>query len=1609
MPSKTEEYLALAQRTANGLTRYWESWTDYLTTASRLYKYPFADQLMIYAQRPDATACADFDIWNNRMNRYVRRGAKGIALLDESSGFPRLHYVFDVSDTGVRRNSRDPEVWQLGPDLVQPVSEILAATYGISGERVSQQLADVAGKLVADYWDNNGGDIRAIVDGSLLMDYDEAGVEMQFKSAAAISVTYTLLERCGFEPAGWFDKDDFRAIHEFSTPDSVYALGAAVSDMSREVLRQIERTVKTTIRRRNAERSQYEYEQQERDLLDRRGLPAPEPDPEPAPEAAGQVRQAAPDVSDEPSPGAVPHDASERESVPAPDGGEADGREPDAADHGAASETEPGPGQRAESDGVGAAHEQPESASRGTGTDGTDLQLSFFDAHIPTEAEQIESIDQAESEKSPSAFSLSQAEIENELRKHGSGFMGGKQRIMALYQTQPDRSLRAKALAKEYGIGGHSHDYLDGSRGFVNHDGRGMEFDHYPEHKKFTLSWTQVEKYIDLMVQSDRYLTDREKEHYTPPAPVSVKPDGAIDRAQKLIREFCQEEYDSEPDFSDLTKIGIAYTHATDEDIPIQVNVDLVGYRVERYLGEVLIDERQYESLEDLTETELEALDFSELVSVTDEELEHYHSKVEERPALLPLDAATEYNALKEQHPDALVGFEQNGQFEFYADDAQKVSELLGGKLLEKETALGTVPVIGFPRDQWAYRAKQLWQCGENIYLAGLNEDGTHHQTKYLRREDYLPLGITIHMEGRTFRVDTVNFDKDSVTLQDVALAEMRMPIFREEPLALVRELYEQEQEVMEHPLPDYKVGDNVIVDLPTRTIEGTIGYVGETDVRIDTSAQGQSWDNEVINKRQFEDGLRQNEQVTTQPDDTVKTVAIYPAEENRMPYDIVIQTIGSKSPTLDAVEPERSTLELAGNFHITDDDLGVGGPKQKFARNIEAIRTLFKLEEEHRGATAEEQQVLSQYVGWGGLADAFDPNKENWSAEYTHLKELLSEDEYAAARASTLNAHYTSPTVIRGIYDAVERMGFRSGNILEPSMGVGNFFGMLPDTMQDSRLYGVELDSITGRIAKKLYPQADITVAGFETTDRRDFYDLAVGNVPFGNYKVNDKAYNKLGFSIHNYFFAKAIDQVRPGGVVAFVTSRYTMDSKDSTARKHMAERADLLGAIRLPNNAFRANAGTDVVSDIIFLQKRDRPIDHEPDWVQLGKTEDGFAINQYFVDHPEMVLGQLTMESTQYGHDLTVAPIEGTSLADQLAEAVQHIEGQYTAAEVDAPDIAEEETSRRTLPADPEVKNFSYTVVDGEVFYRENSVMTQVELSDTAKGRVTGMVELRQIVNDLIDQQLNDYPDEDIKATQERLNAAYDSFTAKYGLLNDRRNGRLFEQDSSYYLLCSLENLDEQGQLKSKATMFTKRTIRPERTVTSVDTPSEALAVSIGEHGKVDLPYMAELLGTPGDYGRITAELSGVIFKNPVADPTDPEAGWQMADEYLSGDVRAKLRMAQFAAETNPEFAVNVDALIKAQPRELEASEIDVRLGATWLAPEIIQKFMTETFQIPYYLRHAVKVRYSPYTAEWRVEGKTATGRGDIISSGDLRHIPCQFLQDSGGDPEPERCPHL
>ena len=719
--------------------------------------------------------------------------------------------------------------------------------------------------------------------------------------------------------------------------------------------------------------------------------------------------------------------------------------------------------------------------------------------------------------------------------------------------------------------------------------------------------------------------------------------------------------------------------------------------------------------------------------------------------------------------------------------------------------------------------------------------------------------------------------------------------------------------------------------------------------------------------------------------------VAVYPGDKNHLPYDVVVERLHVDRPEPTPPSP------AAGNFHITDDHLGEGGPKEKFWRNIKAIATLKQIERENRHATPEEQHLLSQYVGWGGLPDAFDPEKPAWAAEYSELKELLTPEEYAAARASTLNAHYTSPTVIKAIYEAVGRMGFQTGNILEPSCGVGNFFGMLPESMAGSKLYGVELDSISGRIAQQLYPKADITVAGFETTDRRDFYDLAVGNVPFGQYQVNDKAYNKLHFNIHNYFFAKALDQVRPGGVVAFVTSRYTMDAKDSTVRRYLAQRAELLGAIRLPNDAFKKNAGTEVVSDIIFLQKRDRPLDIAPDWTQTGQIEDGFTINQYFLDHPEMVLGRQEPESTAHGMDYTVNPIEGLELADQLHDAVKYIRGTYQEAAL--PELGEGEDIDTSLPADPNVKNYSYTVVDGAVYFRENSRMVRPDLNATAEARVKGLVELRDCVQRLIDLEMDAaMPDADIREQMAELNRLYDDFSAKYGLINDRANRLAFSDDSSYYLLCALEVLDEDGKLERKADMFTKRTIKPHQAVTTVDTASEALAVSISEKARVEMEYMEQLTGKTSD--ELAAELRGVIFRVPGQTEPDGTPHYVTADEYLSGNVRRKLRQAQRAAERDPAFAINVDALTAAQPKDLDASEIEVRLGATWIDKAYIQQFMYETFDTPYYLQRSIQVHYSPFTAEWQISGKSAVSENNVAAYttyGTSRANAYKILEDS------------
>ncbi len=1394
MSQKTLYYAQLAEDTARRLTRNWERWAGFLATASRLYKYPYPDQLMIYAQRPGATACASYDVWNDRMNRYVRRGSKGIALLDDTGDRLRLRYVFDLADTGTRSNSRDPWLWKLEDRHGIPVKAMLERRYGTAADTLPQQLADAAGQLADAYWAEHGQEISGILANSMLEEYDELNRGLAFKRAVTTSTA---------------------------------ALGTAVSESSREVLLQIAAVIRQ-VERDIAEERRLWDEQHSIAVHAERGLSGPEHRTEPAADALGQVRADAPDVSQGEPADSLQSPAAERETVPASGGDRPDSEGPLGPADGGTAETEPSPGQNGAADGLGAAHERSENAGRGSDPERADFQLSFF----ATEAEQIEQIDRRAETEQVSAFSFSEADWRAALAS-GSGFENGKARIAAYYAENHTQKERVEFLKQEYGTGGCSWTFQDGSNGFLDYDARGIKLRSYPNGQEQRLKWPEVEKRIHVLIATGQY---RDEAEQTVPTEGEILRERLAERGVVNGQLVDPEKLDSDPFIRQM----VADAEATKETVSAQFQKTLTA--------------------EDVTDIRLESSSYS---AVSREKEYHLSCKI---------------NGV----PDTLV------------------------------------------------------------YTVSQHDDGE---------------GFTIRSGQRE---------------EDDIWKKMPQPELEKLEAVLARAVeFDYWSKSIEHAA-DADALEVVSLD-----------YQWAEDLNLSSEQRDALW-------AQIE---ARKEQLTTQPAIPTEPMAAYPAEETHLPYDVVVERLHVDQP-----QPEISAPP-AQNFRITDEHLGEGGPKQKFARNIEAIRTLQTLEDENRNATPEEQEILSQYVGWGGLADAFDPDKDSWAREYKELKGLLSEDEYAAARASTLNAHYTSPTVIRAIYDAVEQMGFQTGNILEPSMGVGNFFGMLPESMAGSRLYGVELDSITGRIARQLYPEANITVAGFETTKQRDFYDLAVGNVPFGNYKVNDKAYNQLGFSIHNYFFAKALDQVRPGGVVAFVTSRYTMDSKDSSARKYLAQRADLLGAVRLPNNTFKANAGTEVVSDILFLQKLERPIDREPEWVQVGRTPEGFTINQYFVDHPDMVLGELSAESTQYGReDVTVDPIEGSDLAEQLKEATGKIHGQYVA--VARTETELDEGAPDVLPADPNVKNFSYTVVDGEVYYRENSVMTPVELSGDAKERVKGMAELRSLVNELIAYQLEDFPDADIAAKQAELNAAYDAFSTKFGLLNDRKNGRLFEDDSSYYLLCSLENLDENGKLKSKADMFTKRTIRPERTVTHVDTPAEALAVSIGEKGKVDLSYMAELLGTPEDFERITGELRGVIFKDPSEDVSDPEAGWQTADEYLSGNVRNKLQIAKLAAANDPTFAVNVEALTRAQPKELEASEIDVRLGATWISPDVIQKFMNETFQIPFYLRYAIRVKFSPATAEWRIEGKTKTGHNDVMAYetfGTTRASAYKILEDT------------
>ena len=1254
-------------------------------------------------------------------------------------------------------------------------------------------------------------------------------------------------------------------------------------------------------------------------------------------------------------------------------------------------------------------------------------------------------------------------------------------------------------------------------------------------------------------LREDRYLSivgdypDEKAQAQAAGREQTEKPETSMNRAKNLISDFCQREYGSDADFSDPAKISVAYTTITDDEIPIQVNIDLVNFRLERYLDNEHLETRQYGSLQDLIANELDDLDFSDLIHISDEDAVQHrlhkptketekapktvesasvHQEVSEQEVhettsaqrftatsyddvfsifdnlqhdvyvnddrdvetfpsveeaqafadelntktkqaihdlvgqrveidgvLYNVDAidghlsddlaylsavptadtdaepkrtidvvgyirvlldeqgrelapnVSAYQALRAEHPEKLIGVRVGERLLFYGTDAERAASALHRRLLQHDiSGMGETAVTGYDFGQWNSAAKRLLEHGHSFVFAQPDETGNYEIFNEGDAKDYIPIGMELEIDGRKFVIDSVNFAADEVSLQDVTFqSHIGYPIFRTEHIAFVRSFVEEQQKPLSYTIQPVEVipaeqnhlpYDVVIQTLRTEPLEPVVSDPEPAE----TESPAMSEEEALILEHEGRAALSEMGEFVPDVNDAISQVEIDEPSAHRPVVSIPIDGEWTCFPSVAAAEQaayadfKAASHRNAQNFHITDDALGVGGAKAKYQANINAIRLLKHLEAEGLQASAEQQQVLSRYVGWGGLADAFDESKQNWAAEFRELRELLTPEEYTAARASTLNAHYTSPTVIKAIYEAVGNMGFRTGNILEPSMGVGNFFGCLPEQMQGSKLYGVELDSITGRIAKQLYPKADITVAGFETTDRRDFYDLAIGNVPFGQYQVNDRAYNKLGFSIHNYFFAKALDQVRPGGIVAFVTSRYTMDSKDDRARRYIAERADLLGAIRLPNNAFKANAGTDVVSDILFLQKREQPSVAEPEWTQLGENADGFSINNYFIHHPEMILGRQSAESTQYGkQDFTVEPLEGADLSAQLHEAVQHIGGIYQAAEL--PDLGEKDQIQDTIPADPDVKNYSYTLVDGEVYYRENSVMVKPDLNATAKERVKGMIELRDCVQSLISQQMDGViSDMTIQQTQQKLNRLYDTFTDKYGLINARANSLAFSDDSSYYLLCSLEILNENGDLERKADIFTKRTIKPHEVVTSVDTASEALALSISEKACVDMHYMAQLSGKSQD--ELIDELNGVIFLDPT------RGNWQTADEYLSGNVRQKLRQAEAAAVDAPGYAPNVEALQQAQPKDLDASEIEVRLGATWISQDYIQEFMEQTFKPPYNRRNPIQVSYSPSTAEWNISGKSTPSKQDVnayMTYGTERANAYRILEDT------------
>ena len=1826
--SRTDSLVQLAQDTARRITGSHTAWMAYLQTAARLYKYPYHEQLLIFAQRPQATACAGYEVWKNTMRRYVRRGAKGIALLDTSGDAPRLRYVFDVADTGELSQSRSLNLWKLSEENAQAVSLSLENGYDVPArEGLERQLRAISSQLAGACWVDRKQEIFDIVDGSFLEGYDEGAIGASFRRAASVSLEYALRSRCGLANEGRFIREDFIPVMEWNTPEAAAALGTAVSEMSGEVLRTIEISI------RNHERSlSHDY------------LPAERRDPDSRPEAErnggaapGQVRADAQDVPANASDDAVEQPAAKRDIAGAPAGDRRGGTEPSGTADAGADEGRGRDGsvESQRPDAMGRPDERLQGAGRGNHPQGAGVQLSFLEGLAAQPG-----TERAESDM-PSALSIPQ-EVVDEVLRVGGNTAHHRERIVAAFEKQkPDTPDFLRSL-------------LHGGNGIVTDAGtfaawydetgirisRGRSARHAPSAK--LVSWQEAASRIGQLLEEGRFAANVElagaegyerfrlaeklwylRQDFSEKAidagylsSLAKDMEGGFQEgtewlAEKLTdpafrarlnseyRQFLSDQQQSgdllrfhfhrldeiQEALEDLDLPRRAFSSEMVEIPPVrqfitedEIDANLAGGslvsgskgRIFAFFQQPYSDRERVDFLKqeygtggrshalsnadgsdeshsgkgmryqkrDCPEVRLtwqkvagriaglirQGLYLTEQEQAEYDRIQAEKAQVEKDApqAPHPDPAVWEYNGVKERHPDDLVLYQMGDFFELYGEDAREAAPELGLHLVSRAIpGGGRVEMCGFPASRLDQYLEQL-RARHDVTVSAASEGSaqrreysvlsTGHEAQQEPYEQYKSIVMEAVTQDTAYRNACGHSDYENAVIEGNAAihravlgagnmgllrAYSDMPEFRQRlqreiigetypklhellrPLsqddiddairtwngdiqskqAVIRymEAHAQEKDTAAWLAHEYSGRDSkslfVIrsgspegIELPWPKVQRRIAQLIKED-RFFTQVEQDNFDDvdpaairEALERRGIVGGqvadperaksdpfiqqvMADAEQASASPEEAPDGTGEAPFPyavgdtvrlEDGKPF--VIEEVGTFTirlrdpslayPLIRAESREsfarlmerypQTALSSAQNFRITDDDLGVGGAKTRYGWNVAAIRTLRALEAEGRPATLQEQETLSRYVGWGGIPQAFEAQNEDWRREYAELKALLSETEYVSARASTLNAHYTSPTVIRAIYDAVEQMGFRTGNILEPAMGVGNFFGLLPESMAGSRLYGVELDSLTGRIARQLYPEADITVAGFETTDRRDFFDLAVGNVPFGNYQVNDKAYNKLGFSIHNYFFAKAIDQVRPGGVVAFVTSRYTMDAKDSTVRRYLAQRAELLGAIRLPENAFKANAGTEVVSDIIFLQKRDRPLDIVPEWTQTGQTGDGFTMNKYFIDHPEMVLGRLAAESTQYGRqDYTVVPIDGLELADQLHDAVKYIRGTYLEAEPS--ELGEGEAIRAAIPADPNVKNYTYTVVDGQVYYRENSLMVRPDLSAAAEARVRGMVSLRDCVQELIALQMDPAtPDSAIRDQQAELNRLYDAYTAKHGLLNSRGNAQAFSDDSSYYLLCSLEILDEDGNLRRKADMFTRRTIRPAQAVDHVDNASEALALSIAEKAGVDMAYMEQLTGQTRD--ELASQLQGAIYRLPESAGDEP--CYVTADEYLSGNIRSKLASARLAAEKDEAFQINVTALEKAMPRDLDASEIEVRLGATWIPPRYIQQFMLELLQPPIQARYRLRVAYSSATAEWQIENKSSVPAHNVAAYttyGTGRASAYKILEDS------------